>query len=66
METEILEAIHSVVDMLPGITSLKPQQESCLIRFLQGQDVVAQLIICSSYRPKMTFVFDLLDHESGK
>ncbi len=36
-------AFHSVVENIPGICQLKPEQEECLVHILNGGDVVALL-----------------------
>ncbi len=41
METR--DAIRSVVENIPGIFQLKPEQEECLVHILNGGDVVALL-----------------------
>ncbi len=41
METR--DAIRSVVENIPGICQLKPEQEECLVHILNGGDVVALL-----------------------
>ncbi len=41
METR--HAIRSVVENIPGICQLKPEQEECLVHILNGGDVVALL-----------------------
>ena len=42
-EEETLEAIREVVSTLESITELKPEQEACLVNFINGKDVVALL-----------------------
>ncbi len=42
METR--DAICSVVENIPGICQLKPEQEECLVHILNGGDVVALLL----------------------
>ncbi len=41
METR--HAIHSVVENIPGICQLKPEQEECLVHILNGGDILALL-----------------------
>ncbi len=41
METQ--DAIRSVVENIPGICQLMPEQEECLVHILNGGDVVALL-----------------------
>ncbi len=41
METR--DAFRSVVENIPGICQLKPEQEECLVHILNGGDVVALL-----------------------
>ncbi len=43
METR--DAIRSVVENIPGICQLKPEQEECLVHILNGGYVVALLPI---------------------
>ncbi len=40
---ETWDAIRSVVENIPGICQLKPEQEECLVHILNGGDVVALL-----------------------
>ncbi len=42
METR--DGIHSVVENIPGLCQLKPEQEECLVHILNGVDVVALLL----------------------
>ncbi len=42
METR-RDAIRSVVENIPGICQLKPEQEECLVHILNEGDVVALL-----------------------
>ncbi len=44
-DMETRDAIHSVVENIPGICQLKPEQEECLVHILNGGDVVALLPI---------------------
>ncbi len=37
-------AIRSVVENIPSICQLKPEQEECLVHILNGGDVVALLL----------------------
>ncbi len=41
MQTQ--DAFRSVVENIPGICQLKPEQEECLVHILNGGDVVALL-----------------------
>ena len=43
MKKDANEAICSVVETLPNIDQLKPEQEQALLSFVGGQDVVALL-----------------------
>ena len=43
MEEDANEAIRSVVETLPKIDKLKPEQEQALLSFVGGKDVVALL-----------------------
>ena len=43
MEKDASEAIRSVVETLPNIEKLKPEQEQALLSFVGGHDVVALL-----------------------
>ena len=42
-DMETRDAIRSVVENIPGICKLKPEQEECLLNILNGGDVVALL-----------------------
>ncbi len=41
---ETWDGIHSVVENIPGLCQLKPEQEECLVHILNGVDVVALLL----------------------
>ena len=38
-----MDAIRSVVENIPGISKLKPEQEECVLNIFNGGDVVALL-----------------------
>ncbi len=40
---ETWDAIRSVVENIPGICQLKPEQEECLVHILNGGDILALL-----------------------
>lgn len=42
-DMETRDAIRSVVENIPGIYQLKPEQEECLVHILNGGDVVGLL-----------------------
>ncbi len=42
METR--DAIRSVVEDIPGICQMKPEQEECLLHILNGDDIVTLLL----------------------
>ncbi len=42
-DMDTLDAIRSVVENIPGIFQLKPEQEDCLVHILSWGDVVALL-----------------------
>ncbi len=43
VDMETRDAIRSVVENIPGICQLKPEQEECLVHILNRGDVVALL-----------------------
>ena len=49
MEKDASEAIRSVVETLPNIDKLKPEQEQALLSFVGGHDVVALIAIYSLF-----------------
>ncbi len=72
METR--DAIRSVVENIPGICQLKPEQAMCLVHILNGGDVVAllptgfkksliyqPLLIVSEKQVSVSFLFQSLN-----